>query len=71
MQAKDIKTGAIVVFQDAPIIIESISVQSPSARGASTLYKYRGRNVVSKLKVDITLKGGESLPRCRFPATSR
>ena len=66
LQAKEIKNGAIVVYEDSPIIIESISVQSPSARGAATLYKFRGRNVVSKQKVDITLKGSEGLPEADF-----
>jgi elongation factor P len=41
-------------------------VQSPSARGAATLYKYRARNLVTKQKVDIVLKGGESLPEADF-----
>ena len=66
MQAKEIKNGAVVNFQGAPVIIESISVQSPSARGAATLYKYRGRNLVSRQKVDITLKGTESLDEADF-----
>ncbi|HEY1602820.1 MAG TPA: elongation factor P [Pirellulales bacterium] len=66
MIAKDIKTGAILNYQDAPCVIETISVQSPSARGAATLYKYRARNLVTKQKVDITLKGGESLPEADF-----
>lgn len=66
MQAKDIKRGAIVNYNDAPCIVETISVQSPSARGAATLYKYRARNLISKQKVDITLKGGESLPEANF-----
>ncbi len=66
MQAKEIKTGSVVVYQDCPVIIEKISVQSPSARGASTLYKFRGRNVVTKQKLDITLKGTESLPDADF-----
>jgi elongation factor P len=66
MQAKDIKNGTIVVWQDVPIVIESVSVQSPSARGAATLYKFRGRNVITKQKADITLKGGESLPEANF-----
>jgi elongation factor P len=66
MQAKEIKNGAIVVWQSEPVVIESISVQSPSARGAATLYKFRGRNVVSRQKVDITLKGTESLPEANF-----
>lgn len=66
MIAKDIKSGMVVNYQDAPCIIESVSVQSPSARGAATLYKYRTRNLVTKQKVDITLKGGESLPEADF-----
>ncbi len=66
MQAKEIKPGVVVNYQDAPIMIESMNVQSPSARGAATLYKFRGRNLVSKQKIDITLKGGESLPIADF-----
>lgn len=66
MQAKEIKNGAIVNFEGQPVIIESISVQSPSARGAATLYKYRGRNIITKQKVDITLKGTESLEEADF-----
>jgi elongation factor P len=66
MIAKDIKTGAVLVYNQAPCIIETISVQSPSARGAATLYKYRARNLVTKQKVDIVLKGGESLPEADF-----
>ena len=53
-------------YEGQPVIIESISVQSPSARGAATLYKYRGRNLISKQKVDITLKGTESLEEADF-----
>ncbi|MDE0819111.1 MAG: translation elongation factor EF-P, partial [Pirellulaceae bacterium] len=60
MQAKEIKNGAVVNFNGAPVIIQGIHVQSPSARGAATLYKFRGRNLVTKQKVDITLKGTES-----------
>jgi elongation factor P len=41
-------------------------VQSPSARGAATFYKYRARNLITKQKVDITLRGGESLPEADF-----
>lgn len=66
MQAKEIKNGTIIVYNDSPVVVESIAVQSPSARGAATLYKFRGRNVVTKQKVDITLKGTESLPGADF-----
>ena len=57
MQAKDIKTGTVVVHNGNPVIIQGISVHSPSARGAATLYKFKARNVVTGNKVDLTLKG--------------
>lgn len=66
MLAKELKPGTIVVFNDAPCLLESVSVQSPSARGAATLYKYKARNVISKQKVDITLKGTEGLDVADF-----
>jgi elongation factor P len=66
MLAKEIKNGMVVVFNGSPCIIETTSVQSPSARGAATLYKFRGRNLVTKQKIDIVLKGGESLPEADF-----
>jgi len=66
MIAKDIKTGAVLNYNDAPHIIEGITVQTPSARGAATLYKYRARNLITRQKQDITLKGGESLPEANF-----
>ena len=66
MQAKEIKTGAVINYEGNPVMIESLSVSTPSARGAATLYKFRARNLITKQKVDITLKGGESLPEADF-----
>jgi elongation factor P len=66
MLAKEIKPGTIVNHNDAPHMIESVHVQSPSARGGATLYKFRARNLVTKQKADITLKGGEGLDDADF-----
>jgi elongation factor P len=66
MLAKEIKPGTVVNHNDAPHIIESVTVQSPSARGSATLYKFRARNLVSKQKTDITLKGTEGLDDADF-----
>ncbi len=66
MLAKEIKTGTVVNYNGAPVLINSVSVQTPSARGAATLYKFRGRNLVTKQKTDITLKGSESLEPADF-----
>lgn len=66
MIAKDIKRGMIMVYNGEPCMMEGVMVQTPSARGAATLYKFRARNLLSKQKVDITLKGGESLDEADF-----
>lgn len=66
MQAKEIKNGSVLVHEGQPVIIESVSVQSPSARGAATLYKFRARNLISRQKLDITLKGTDFLPEADF-----
>lgn len=66
MLAKEIKPGGVVNYNDAPHMIESMTVQSPSARGSATLYKFRARNLLTKQKTDITLKGTDSLPDADF-----
>jgi elongation factor P len=66
MLAKDAKPGAIVKQNDAPLLIESVTVQSPSARGGATLYKFRARNLLTQQKVDLTCKGTDNLPDADF-----
>jgi elongation factor P len=66
MLAKEIKPGSVVNYNDAPHMIESLIVQSPSARGGATLYKFRARNLVTKQKTDFTLKGTEGLDDADF-----
>ncbi len=66
MLAKDIKSGTAVVYNGQPCLIRSFTVHTPSARGAATLYKYRAMNLTTSQKVDITLKGGESLDEADF-----
>ena len=41
MQAKEIKSGHVVNYHEAPCLIEAVTVQSPTARGAATFYKIR------------------------------
>ncbi len=66
MLAKEIKPGAVVVNEGAPIMIESVTVQSPSARGAATLYKFRARNLITRQKLDLVLKGTDTLAEADF-----
>ena len=66
MLAKDLKPGGIVQYNDAPVMIESVTVQSPSARGGATLYKFRARNLMNKQKVDLVFKGTDNLAEADF-----
>ena len=66
MLAKEIKPGAVVNHNGSHILIQSMTVQTPSARGAATLYKFRGKNLMTRQKADITLKGTESLDEADF-----
>ncbi len=66
MLAKDLKNGGIVNHNGAPHIVETISVQSPSARGGATIYKFRARNLVTKQKADFACKGTDMLDEADF-----
>ena len=64
--AKELKRGNIVDKDDAPHVIEKIEVKSPSARGASTLYKIRARNLKTGTKVDWSLDGTDLIKDADF-----
>ena len=66
MLAKEIKPGAVVNHNSQPHIIEGMTVQSPSARGGATIYKFRARNLITKQKTDISLKGTDGLDDADF-----
>jgi elongation factor P len=65
-RASDLKKGDVVKIGGDPHIVETIKVQSPSARGAVTLYKIRFRNLTSKRKVDQALRGDDILAEADF-----
>ena len=64
--ASDLKRGDVVKIDGDPHIVETVKVQTPSARGALTLYKIRFRNLKTKRKVDQSLRGDEVLPEADF-----
>ncbi len=66
MLAKDLKPGGIVLHNEAPHVVETVKVQSPSARGGATLYKFRARNIVTKQKADFHCKGTDNLAEADF-----
>jgi elongation factor P len=64
--AKDFKRRMVVDIDGAPHMIEQIQVQTPSARGAATLYKIKARNLKTKNRVEKSYRGTDSLNEASF-----
>lgn len=60
-RANEIKRGMVVNYNDKLLIVKDVDIQSPSARGASTLYKMRFSDVRTGLKVEERFKGDDIL----------
>ena len=69
-RTSDLKKGDVVKIDGDAHIVETIKVQSPSARGAVTLYKIRFRNLKSKRKIDQSLHGDDMLAEADFERRS-
>ena len=64
--AKDFKRRMVVDIDGTPHMIEHIQVQSPSARGAATLYKVKARNLKTRTKLDQSFKAADTLNEASF-----
>jgi elongation factor P len=64
--AKDFKRRMVVEIDGAPHMIEQIQVQTPSARGAATLYKIKARNLKTRNRIEKTYRGTETLSESSF-----
>src|SRR5215210_3383461 len=56
----------VVEIDGAPHMIEHIQVQTPSARGAATLYKIKARNLKTRNRVEKSFRGTDSLAESSF-----
>src|SRR6516164_8313993 len=56
----------VVEIDGAPHMIEHIQVQTPSARGAATLYKVKARNLKTKARVEKAYRGTDALNESSF-----
>jgi elongation factor P len=66
IKAGDLKRNDLVGMQGVPHLLEDLKVSTPSARGASTLYRFRFRNLVTKNKMDMTCKGDDPFTEIAF-----
>ncbi|MDR0993869.1 MAG: elongation factor P-like protein YeiP [Verrucomicrobiota bacterium] len=70
IKACDLTKNSVVEINGDPHVVEQLRTQSPSARGASTLYKVRFRNVRTRNKLDQTFKGDDPLKETDFDTRS-
>ena len=66
IQASNLKKGMVIEVNKDAHIVETIACRSPSARGGSTLYKIRTRNLVTAQKIDHSFKGDDMLQEADF-----
>ncbi|MBX6314910.1 MAG: elongation factor P [Isosphaeraceae bacterium] len=64
--AKDFKKRMVVEIDGIPHIIEQIQIQTPSARGAATLYKIKARNLKTRARLEKTYRGTDALVESSF-----
>ncbi len=57
--ARDLKKGQIVQIENQYYVLRQQECKSPSARGASTLYKFRFNSVPGGQKLDMTCTGDD------------
>lgn len=60
-KANALKKGNVVTINNQLYIAKHIEVKTPSARGASTLYKVRYTNLQTKLKLEESYKGDDMI----------
>lgn len=60
-KANEIKKGTAISFNQKLLLVKDIEVQSPTARGANTLYKMRFTDIKTGQKVEERFKGDDQL----------
>lgn len=61
MKASEIKKGSVIEVEGAVVLITELQVQTASSRSGNTLYKVRGRNVLTRQKFQGSFKGDDAI----------
>ena len=59
MKASEIKRGSVIEVDGAVVYIAELQVQTASSRSGNTLYKVKGRNVITRQKFQGSFKGDD------------
>jgi elongation factor P len=66
MKVSEIKKGMVIEVDGANVYVNEVQVQTASSRSGNTLYKLRGRNVVTRQKFQASYKGDEAVQTVDF-----
>jgi elongation factor P len=66
MKVSEIKKGIVIEVDGANIFVNEVQVQTASSRSGNTLYKLRGRNLVTRQKFLGSFKGDEVVQAVDF-----
>jgi elongation factor P len=66
MKASDIKKGMVIEADGSSVVVNEVQVQTASSRSGNTLYKVRGRNVVTRQKFQASFKGDDAIQTVDF-----
>ena len=61
LSTSDFKRGLVIEFEGKPWQIMDLSVTTPSARGASTIYKAKMKNLLDGTVVEKPFRGGDKV----------
>jgi len=66
MKANELKRGMVIQADGQNILILQTTVQTASSRSGNTLYKVRGRNIVTRQKFERGFKGDDPVEEVEF-----
>lgn len=61
MKANEVKRGNIISHNGNPVVIKQVHVQTASSRSGNTLYKMKGKDIVSGQKFEQSFKGDDNI----------
>jgi len=64
--ANRVKSGNVIEVNGMPHIVQSVQKHTPTARGGSTLFKIRVKNLIKSGKVDLTCSGSDQFQEPDF-----
>ncbi len=64
--ANRVKSGSVIEVNGSPHIVQSVVKHTPTARGGSTLFKIRAKNLIKDGKVDLTCGGNDQFQEPDF-----